>query len=91
MTGLYSAEPYYKDIDTLEELDESGLPIGTTSGSLGNIFKEDLGSPLIKSLQSKYTVANISDVATIERTAFARDICCVERLTDIKMIIAVGF
>lgn len=90
MTGLYSAEPYYKDIDTLEELDESGYPIGTTSGSLGNIFKEDFGSPLIKSLESKYTISNITSIATIERTAYTRDICCVERQTDIKVIIAVG-
>lgn len=90
---MYSAQPYYKDIDTLEELDESGLQIGTTSGSLGNIFEEDYGSQLIKSLESKYIVTNESSILhtpTIERTAYARDICSVERLTDVTMIIAVS-
>lgn len=89
LTGLYSAEPYYKDIDTLEELDKSGLPIGTTSGSLGNVFKEYLGSSVIKSLDSKFTVWNFSMLPTIERTAFARDVCSIERLSDVKVIIAV--
>lgn len=90
LTGFYSAEPYYKDIDTLEELDEIGLPIGTTSGSLGNIFKLHYGSTVIQSLASKFTVSNYSVVpSTIERTAWARDICSVERLNDVKVIIAV--
>lgn len=92
LTGFYSAEPYYKDIDTLEELDEIGLPIGTTSGSLGNIFKLHYGSTVIQSLASKFTVSNYSVVpSTIERTAWARDICSVERLNDVKVIIAVKY
>lgn len=101
MTRAYSGVQYYKDIDTLEELDASGLPIGTMSGSIGPIFKESFGSEVISSLNAKYKImsnasdwtitrsSNITDW-TIGRTAHARDICSVERLTDVGLIIAVN-
>lgn len=90
LTGSYSSESYYKDINTLEELDQSGLPIGTSSGSLGSIFDQHFGSKLIESLDSKYHVfTNTTDV-TIDRTASKRDICSIERLTDVSVIIAVS-
>lgn len=90
MVKSFSTVTYYKDITNLKELDESGLPIGTSSGSLKNLFGEkSIGSPLIWSLASKYKLLNTT-VATIDRTAHDRDICCVERLTDISIIIAVS-
>lgn len=79
---------HYKDIDTLEELDKSGLPIGTTSASLSNIFGDD-GHPLIQSLAKKFQVLN-PKTPIIDRAAYNRDICCVERFADIKVIITVS-
>lgn len=90
MYTSYSTVTYYKDISTLKELDESGLPIGTSSGSLAGIFgKNNSGGPVIRSLAGKYYFLNTT-IPTIERTAYKRDICCVERLTDISVIIAVN-
>lgn len=87
----FSTDQYYKDINTLKELDESGLEIGTSSGSLKNLFGEpSLGTPLIRSLASKYKMINTS-TPIITRAAYERDICAVERLTDIRVIIAVCF
>lgn len=72
------------------ELDKSGLTIGTSSGSMMNIFGEkDVKNKLIKSLMSKYIFISNFNIPTIDRTAYDRDICCVERMTDISIIIAV--
>lgn len=89
LTRSYSTVTYYKDINTLQELDASGLPIGTTSGSLGSIFEQSYGVPLIESLASKFQMQNTIGDATIDRTAYAHDICSIERLTDVLIIIAV--
>lgn len=89
MTTSFSTVSYYKDIDTLNELDKSGLHIGTSSGSLRNIFgTQNLGTAVVRSLAKKYKLLNTT-VPTISRTAYKRDICCIERLTDIAVIIAV--
>lgn len=78
-------------IQSLQELDESGFEIGTSSGSLKKVFGEySLGTPLIRSLASKYKMMNTT-TPTIARAAYQRDICCIERLTDITVIIAVCF
>lgn len=90
LTRSYSTITYYKDINTLEELDASDLPIGTTSGSLGSIFELDFGSTLIQSLNAKYHVFANSRDPVINRTANKRDICSIERFTDIDVIIAVS-
>lgn len=88
LTTSFSTTSFYKDIDTLHELDASELPIGTSSKSLSNMFGDkDIYSPLIASLQSKFHV--LSGVPIITRTSTTRDICCVERYNDIKIIIAV--
>lgn len=87
LTTSFSTVSHYKDIDTLEELDKSGLTIGTTSASLSNIFGND-DHPLIQSLAKKFKILS-SNVPVIEKAAFNRDICCVERFADIKVIIAV--
>lgn len=87
LTTSFSTISHYKDIDTLEELDNSGLPIGTTSASLANVFGDD-GHPVIQSLASKFKVYNSSEPVR-DRTAFNRDICAIERFADVKVIIAV--
>lgn len=87
LTTSFSTVSHYKDIDTLEELDKSGLTIGTTSASLSNIFGDD-EHPLIQSLARKFKILS-SNAPVIERAAYNRDICCVERFADIKVIIAV--
>lgn len=91
MVTSFSTDQYYKDINTLEELDESGLEIGTSSGSLKNLFGEkSLGTPIIRSLASKYKMISTT-TPIIARAAYQRDICAIERLTDIRVIIAVCF
>lgn len=93
LTTSFSTVSYYKDINTLKELDESGFEIGTSSGSLRNVFGTvNVSTPLtglISSLASKYKMINTS-VPIIIRAAYKRDICCIERLTDIAVIIAVS-
>lgn len=90
MTTSFSTDTYFKDISTLKELDNSGLRIGTSSGSLKDIFgKHNLGGPVVRALAAKFLFLN-STRPTIERTAHERDICCIERLADISVIIAVS-
>lgn len=89
LTRSFSTVSYYKDIETLADLDKSGLPIGTSSGSLRNIFEgSDSSNAVIRSLSAKYMLRN-SSIPTRSRTAIQRDICSVERLSDIGLIIAV--
>ena len=88
MTTSFSTTSYYKDIDTLSDLDKSGLHIGTTSASLKDIFGED-PNPLIESLKSKFYILSTTR-PVIERTAYDRDICSLERQSDINIIIAVS-
>lgn len=77
-------------MSTLKELDESGLHIGTSSGSLRNLFGvEDRESDLMKSLASKFDVLNTTETV-IKRTAEKRDICCIERKTDLSIIMTVS-
>lgn len=90
LTTSFSTDTYFKDINTLKELDESGLKIATSSGSLKNIFgTHNSGSAVVRRLAAKYQLLN-STKPIIERTAYERDICCVERLNDISVIIAVS-
>lgn len=86
LTRSFSTTTFYQDITTLEQLEESGLPIGTASNYMANIFGDD-SLPVIKSLQSRIKV--LDDSFTLDRTAKNRDMCGIERMTDIKVIIAV--
>lgn len=88
MTTSFSTDTYFKDINTLEDLDTSGMRIGTSSGSLKNIFGSEIqGNPVVQSLADKFDLINTT---AIDRTAYNRDICCIERLTDISIIIKVN-
>ncbi|XP_029161062.1 uncharacterized protein LOC114932827 [Nylanderia fulva] len=56
-TGLlynsFAHDMYYPDIDTLRDLDTSGLTIALASRSLNDIFDDDINSTLMRSLRSK--------------------------------------
>lgn len=86
LTRSFSTTTFYRDINTLEELAESGLMIGSSSNYLDNIFGDD-NLAVIKSLQSRIK-KKLHDFS-LDQTAYKRDICGIERLTDIKVIIAV--
>ncbi|XP_058055928.1 uncharacterized protein LOC131207334 [Anopheles bellator] len=84
LTTAFSTVTFYQDIDTLEALDRSGLPIGTSSRSLRDIFGNDSASPLYRSLTGKLQILNMS---ARNRAAFQRDICSIERRSDVSLII----
>lgn len=87
LTTSFFKDSFFKDINTLSELDESGLHIGTSSGSLSNVFgPSNQSRGTIKSLITKFHLINQT---AIDQTAFDRNICCIERISDIKIIIAV--
>lgn len=89
LTSTHSTVSYYKDINTLKELDASGLHIDVASGSLGDIFDNDFGNPTIQSLKSKYHVHK-NTVDYLNQVANARNTCTIERLNDIHITIAVS-
>lgn len=80
---------YYKNLQTLQDLDKSGLKIVTSSESLRTLFGfEHDASPLLKSLIRKFQIFEIDN--PIQRTAYKRDMCSVERYSDINIIIKVA-
>lgn len=81
MYTSFSTTSFYKDINTLQELDDSGLPIGTSSRSLLDIFG-DRENPLLASLQDKFIIMK---TAAYDRAIEKRDVCCVERKSDITV------
>lgn len=71
-----------KNIDTLEELDASGLKIITSSPSYRNIFGDNQSVPeLFRSLKAKIFFEN-SHIQSIDRVLSSNDICTLERRTD---------
>ncbi|XP_053678329.1 uncharacterized protein LOC128728682 [Anopheles nili] len=84
LTTAFSTKSYLSDINTLAALDQSGLPIGTSSRSLLDIFGNDTLSPLFRSLKGKLLVVNES---ARHRAAFSRDMCSIERRSDVHLII----
>ncbi|XP_058116737.1 uncharacterized protein LOC131288540 [Anopheles ziemanni] len=84
LTTAFSTKSYYKDINTLEMLDRSGFPIGTSSRSLLDIFGNDTSSALYRSLKGKLQILNDS---ARHQAAFQRNICCIERRSDVHLII----
>lgn len=74
----FSTKSYYDDINTLEDLDQSGLRIGTSLKIFSN------STTLLTSLESKKIWLNIS---ALERAAFYRDVAGVERKQDANLLI----
>lgn len=88
LTTSFSTTVYEAEIDTLEQLDRSGLPIITTANTIKNFFGSD-NNTVRNSLQKKYLISNIT---AIEIAAYERTVCTVERSSDIQIIIkASGF
>lgn len=83
----FTTDTYYRNIKTLQEFDESGLKIGTTSVSLAEIFGSD-GNPLYKTLRNKIILINGS---SMDRAALKRDIAAIERNADAKMRIKTDY
>ncbi|XP_064215943.1 uncharacterized protein LOC135267925 [Tribolium castaneum] len=73
----FSAVSYYPDINTLEQLDHSGLKILTSLGVFNNNESE-----LFKHLQGKVVDRNQS---AIERVAYCKDIVALERKNDANL------
>uniref|UniRef100_A0A182Y8U2 Ionotropic glutamate receptor C-terminal domain-containing protein n=1 Tax=Anopheles stephensi TaxID=30069 RepID=A0A182Y8U2_ANOST len=84
LTTAFSTKSYYKDINTLAALDRSALPIATSSRSLLDIFGNTSLSPLYQSLKGKLQILNDS---ARHRAAYERDVCCIERYSDVHLII----
>lgn len=77
-----------KEIDTFEQLDESGLPIVSSSYSIKNLFShDDDDRPLYRSLQAKFV--KVDNVTAINLAAYERSACALERFTDVKILIKV--
>lgn len=79
---------YKPDIDTLIDLDASGLPISSSSPNLANLFGSD-DSPTLVSLRSKLKITNNPNFYPLKSAALDRDVCGVERLTDATSLIQV--
>lgn len=93
----FTTVTHFEDIHTLAQLDARGLQIGAASGSLRKVFGSmenvfgwrNMSSPTVKSLQDKYVIINSMRPA-LDRVANDGDICCIERLTDVKVILSVS-
>ncbi len=83
LTTSFSTTVYEAEIDTLEQLDKSGLPIVTSANTIKNFFGTD-NNTVRNSLQKKFFIDNIT---AIRVAADERRMCTVERLSDIRIII----
>lgn len=81
----------YHDLNTLAELDKSGLKIGTSSPNLGDIFGKDNDSVTLMHLREKVEVFKNPEISTIERTATKKDIAAIERKNDLSLTIKMKF
>lgn len=80
-----------KNINTLEELDYSGLKIIASSPSFENLFgNSQNNSQLFSSLRGKIFLEE-SSLQGIERVAKSRNVCTLERYSDVNIMIKVIF
>lgn len=97
LKSSFTTITHFKDIKTLKELDERGLPIGTSSGSLKKVFgsmenvfgSQNFSNTIIKSLKQKYILIN-STKPGLDLVAYDKNVCCIERLTDCKLFLSVS-
>lgn len=85
LTKAWSKEIYYDNMKTLQMVDNSNLAMVISSRIVKNLFGED-NSTLFESLRSKIIVNNVS---TLEQTAIYRNICTIERHSDVNIIMKV--
>lgn len=78
-----------KEIDTLHDLDSSGMRITATSPSLQNTFGNwQTRSDLLQSLMGKIFL-DYSELGADERVAEIGDVCSLQRYSDVQIIIKV--
>nr|CAI5838683.1 unnamed protein product [Callosobruchus analis] len=80
--SIFTQTRYSSDINTLEELDASGLNIMTSS--LCSVFERN--KTVFKRLLKK-VIANPSDRPALEQAAVSRKVAAVERKSDAKVLI----
>lgn len=85
----YTKRSSYKNIETLAELDETELGIIFYSKSFLNLFGNDpeVHSKTFLSLTKKIFTDNDDSEEKLHRTAYRRDVCSIERLSDVDIII----
>ncbi|GFG31020.1 hypothetical protein Cfor_05045 [Coptotermes formosanus] len=78
---------YYKDIDTLEELDESGLPIFTMEEILYDIF-DRIDTPTTRQLSKRFRVTNFPhSFDLIQQLADHRNFALLLSLIEIETLL----
>lgn len=75
------------EIDTLQQLYDSGLPIISSALSIKNLFGNEDERPLMRSLQAMHKTRE--NTKAIRLAAFDRTACSVERYSDVKILIKV--
>ncbi|GLV40573.1 Ionotropic receptor 10a [Carabus blaptoides fortunei] len=74
----YSKTLYFRDINTLEELDKSGIQIVTSSTSMIEVFGNDT-NPIMQRLKNKILLYNTS---SLDMAANSRNLAAFERKND---------
>lgn len=81
----YSAYVYYPDVNTLQELDESGYIIQSSSPSMLDIFGNDTDDEMLKSLSAKIEIVTTKR-KNVLRVANERSMASVERYNDARLL-----
>lgn len=90
LTTSFSTVTYLKDINTLEQLDASGLPTIVGSRSIMDIYGTN-GSTLIQSLASKMILRDNTNTTSLFMTANQRKSFSIERKADLNVMINTNF
>lgn len=79
------------NIDTLSELDKSGLWITASSPALRNTFgNKRTGSEMLRSLSDKIFLNTTTDQSALDRVIENRDVCSIERYSDVHILMMVS-
>lgn len=89
--NVYTKPQYFSEINTLSDLANTDLQISISSPVFKNLFGNNNTSDLVSSLNQKYHFSEGDFHHAMERAARHGDICCVERYSDIQLIIQVIF
>ncbi|XP_011860394.1 PREDICTED: uncharacterized protein LOC105557693 isoform X2 [Vollenhovia emeryi] len=84
----FAHDMYYPDIDSLRDLDASGLPVLSTSASLGDLFDDNgdvYSTSLMRSLRKKMQLT--PDVHTLSRVARHRNASAFARESHFPIVI----
>lgn len=85
LTTSYSKSAFEKEINTLAQLDKSGLPIIASEDTIQTLFSDKEGR-VISSLRTKLQVG---EFPVLYGAAYYRNMCGIERLSDVNIIIKV--